>query len=203
MTSLSSNQQDDATPILGGSYRQVRDANEGGQVHHIPADSISPVAKEDGPGIWMTTTDHQRTGSWGRGADQREYREKQKQLIDTNGWDGYKDAMQMDIDDIHKNFGDKYDQGINQALEYVNNPESELKQKFEDAVKAKESESFTQKPESSESTSGDQVNKILPAQKSVEISPKERKRLSDTYSQKPSDTPNQQEQTETSKDSQF
>ncbi len=143
MTSSISNQDDDESPILGGSYRQVRDANAGGQVHHIPADSISPLPKDDGPGIFMTTPDHQRTGSWGRGADQRAYRNKQKQLIDNQGWDGFKDAMQMDIDDLRKNFGDKYDPGINQALGYVRENESELQQKFTDAVKAKETTSLT------------------------------------------------------------
>jgi len=30
MSSLSSNQEKDETLVLGGSYRQVRDANEGG-----------------------------------------------------------------------------------------------------------------------------------------------------------------------------
>jgi len=181
MSSLSSNQEKDETPVLGGSYRQVRDANEGGQVHHIPADSISPLNKDDGSGIWMTTPDHQRTGSWGRGADQRAYREKQKQLIDTNGWDGYKDAMQMDIDDLHKNFGDKYDQGVNQALAYVQDHESELKQKLADATNTRENSSLTQKPESSESTSGDQANETLHPKKPVEISPEERDRLNSQY----------------------
>ena len=45
--------------------------------------------------------------------------------------------MQLDIDDPHRNFGDKYDSGINQALAYVQNHESELKQKFMEAVEAK------------------------------------------------------------------
>lgn len=138
MSSLNPDKKDDATPILGGSYRQVRDANQGGQVHHIPADSISPLPKDNGPSIFMTTPDHQRTGSWGRGTDKKAYRDQQKQLIDTNGWNGFKDAMQMDIDDLHRNFGDQYDPGINQALAYVQENESELKQKFDDAVNARE-----------------------------------------------------------------
>lgn len=71
--------------ILGGSYRQVRDTNQGGQVHHIPANSISPLDKDDGPEIFMTTPDHQRTGSWGRGVQQRAYPNQQKYLIDTQG----------------------------------------------------------------------------------------------------------------------
>ena len=175
------NQKENSENISGGSYRQVRNANTGGQVHHMPADSVSPIDTNDGPGIWMTTPDHQRTGSWGRRPDRRAYRDQQKQLIDTNGWDGYKDAIQMDIDDLHKNFGDKYDQGINQALAYVQEHESELKQKFADAINAKETASLVQKPESSESTSGDQVNETLPAQKSVEITLEERDRLNQKY----------------------
>ncbi len=45
--------------------------------------------------------------------------------------------MQLDVDDLHRNFDDKYDSGINQALAYVENNESKLKQKFMEAVEAK------------------------------------------------------------------
>ena len=31
----------------------------------------------------------------------------------------FKEALQMDIDDIHDKFGDKYDEAISQMLEYV------------------------------------------------------------------------------------
>ena len=189
-------QKENSENISGGSYRQVRNANTGGQVHHMPADSVSPLDTNDGPGIWMDTSDHQKTGSWGRRPDRRAYRDQQKQLIDTNGWDGFKDAMQMDIDDLHKNFGNEYDQGINQALAYVQEHESELKQKFTDAVNAKEAASVTQKPESLESTSANQVNETLPAQKPAKISTEKRDRLNELYANStPINEPTEEEPT--------
>lgn len=138
MSSSISTHKNRDNQILGGAYRQVRDTNQGGQVHHIPANSISSLDKDDGPAILMTTPDHQRTGSWGRGVQQRAYRNQQKYLIDTQGWNGFKEAMQMDVADLHRNFGDKYDPGINQALAYVQDNEVNLKQKFKDAIFPKE-----------------------------------------------------------------
>jgi hypothetical protein len=180
MTLLSSNQEDAEPQILGGSYRQVRDANTGGQVHHIPADSISPLNKDDGPSIWMQTPDHQRTGSWGRGLDQQAYREQQKDLIDTNDWDGFKAAMQMDVADLNVNFGDKYDRGTEQALAYFNEHEAELKQKFEDSVTAKEN-ALNSNSETLESSSGNQDNGNTPAKNPEKITTEERDRLNLKY----------------------
>ena len=48
---------------LGGAYKDIP-AN-GGEVHHMPADSIRPLSKERGPAIRMDTLDHRMTKSWG------------------------------------------------------------------------------------------------------------------------------------------
>ncbi|MFN9174983.1 MAG: hypothetical protein ACK58N_10870 [Synechocystis sp.] len=45
--------------------------------------------------------------------------------------------MQLDVDDLHINFDEKYDSGMNQLLAHVQNHESELIKKFMDAVEAK------------------------------------------------------------------
>ena len=82
--------------MLGGAYENV--GADGGQVHHMPADSISPYDTGKGPGIRMETGDHKKTASWGRKRTAQEYREKQKQLIAEGK---FKEAQQMDIDDIH------------------------------------------------------------------------------------------------------
>lgn len=39
----------------------------------------------------------------------------------------FREALQMDIDDIHDKFGDKYDDAINEMLEYVDQLEQEEK----------------------------------------------------------------------------
>src|SRR5919205_4513179 len=54
----------EAEDRLGGAYKDVPD--RGGQVHHMPAKSISPLSEDDGPGIRMSIEDHRRTASWGR-----------------------------------------------------------------------------------------------------------------------------------------
>lgn len=195
MSLSNSNQEKEAQKTFGGLYRQVRDANIGGQVHHIPADSISPLNKDDGPGIWMKTPDHQRTGSWGRGLDQQAYREQQKHLIDTNGWDGFKAAMQMDIADLNANFDDKYAQGTEQALAYFSEHETELKKKFEDSVNAKEN-ALSLKSETLESASGNQASEIFPFKNPEKISAEVRDRLNKQYASEE----NSQSQSELSKE---
>ena len=98
----------------GGAYKDVP-AN-GGQVHHMPANSVSPYSKNKGPSIRMETYDHMKTASWGRSKDAQAYRAKQKELINKGL---FREAQQMDINDIREKFGDKYDNEIQQMLEYT------------------------------------------------------------------------------------
>ena len=102
----------------GGSYKDVFKEGEGDQyeVHHMPADSVSPLERGDGPAIKMEKEDHQQTASYGNSKEAREYRAKQKELIENGKFD---EAVQMDIDDIRSKFDDKHDEGISQMLEYL------------------------------------------------------------------------------------
>ena len=68
------------------------------------------------PCIEMKKEDHRKTASCGNSIEAREYRAKQKELIDKGDFRG---AIQMDIDDIRGKFGDKYDAQIKEMLEYV------------------------------------------------------------------------------------
>ena len=99
---------------LGGAYKDIP-AN-GGQRHHMPADSVSPYSKKDGPAVVMDTMDHMETASWGNSKRAQEHREMQKRLINQGE---FKEAQQMDIDDIKNKFGNKYDQGIIQMEKYT------------------------------------------------------------------------------------
>jgi len=99
---------------LGGAYKDVP-AN-GGQVHHMPAKSVSPLSEGKGPGIRMETPDHMKTQSWGRGANAEKYRAEQEELIKQGK---FKEAQQMDIDDVRSKFGDRYDEHIKQMQEYT------------------------------------------------------------------------------------
>ena len=99
---------------LGGAYENV--AANGGEVHHMPANSISPYSTGKGPGIRMEKGDHMETASWGSSKAAVEYREKQRQLIDEGK---FKEAQQMDIEDVREKFGDKYDKAIEEMQAYT------------------------------------------------------------------------------------
>lgn len=106
----------------GGSYGELKSEGWGWcseppkEVHHMPADSSSNLERNDGPAIVMDYEDHKQTASCGSSRDAKEYREAQRELIDQGK---FRDALQMDIDDLHEKFGGKYDDAIMQMLEYV------------------------------------------------------------------------------------
>ena len=110
----------------GGSYQEVKKNSDGEthEVHHMPSDSASNLERNDGPAIKMEKEDHRLTASCGNSKEAREYQEKQKELINQGR---FKEALQMDIDDIHDKFGDKYDDAIAEMLDYVDQLESEGK----------------------------------------------------------------------------
>ena len=98
----------------GGEYGKVRSGNQGGQVHHTPAAKVTPYEYRKAPSVWMETTDHQKTASWGRRKSAQAYRDKQDDLINSGK---LREAIQMDIDDIRSKFGNRYDANIKQMLE--------------------------------------------------------------------------------------
>ncbi len=104
--------------ICGGSYRDVKKATteSGKEVHHMPADSSNELRREDGPAIRMDASDHRLTASCGNSKEAREYIAKQKELQNQGKW---REAMQMDIDDLHSKFGNKYDEAARQCLVYA------------------------------------------------------------------------------------
>ena len=116
----------DAPEKKGGSYDEVFKEGEGDkyEVHHMPADSTSNFERGDGPAIKMEKEDHRQTASCGSSREAREYRAQQKELIEQGK---FREALQMDIDDIHEKFGNKYDDAISEMLEYVDKLEAEGK----------------------------------------------------------------------------
>lgn len=110
----------------GGAYRDVKKHSNGEtqEVNHIPPDSVSTLERNDGPAIKMEKEDHRQTASWGNSREAREYRAMQKELIDSGK---FREAIQMDIDDIRGKFGNKYDGAISEMMKYVDKLESEGK----------------------------------------------------------------------------
>ena len=111
-------QTKDTAGKKGGRYGDVYVRGEGAiyEVHHMPAKSVTGLSRNNGPAIKMEKEDHEATASWGRKSTACDYRAKQKELIDSGL---FLEAVQMDIDDIHKNFGNKYDDAIEQMMDYV------------------------------------------------------------------------------------
>lgn len=112
--------------VQGGSYSDVKKNSNGEthEVHHMPADSVSSLEREDGPAIKMEKIDHRQTASCGSSKEAREYQAAQKGLIDIGK---FREAVQMDINDIHDKFGSKYDDAITEMLKYVDKLEMEDK----------------------------------------------------------------------------
>ncbi len=94
------------------------------EVHHIPADSTTDLSYNDGPAIIMEKTDHRQTASCGSSKEARDYQAKQKELISEGK---FREAVEMDIDDIREKFGDKYDSEIEKLEKYIDKLESEGK----------------------------------------------------------------------------
>ncbi len=103
-----------ADPVTGGAYRDV--PSNGGENHHMPANSVSPYSKGSGPVINMSAEDHRQTASWGPGFAARSYRAQQQTLIN-NG--DFLRAQQMDINDVQSKFGNKYANSIAQMMNYT------------------------------------------------------------------------------------
>lgn len=126
---VSENQDSESVKEGGGSYKDVKsfvndNGHENKEVHHMPSDYSSPLERAEGPCIEMDKEDHRKTASCGRSVEAQEYREKQRELIDQGDFRG---ALQMDIDDIHEKFGNKYDAPIQEMLKYVDKLEQEGK----------------------------------------------------------------------------
>lgn len=102
----------------GGSYKEVFKPGRGEhtEVHHMPADEVNGLERNEGPAIAMDRVDHRRTGSCGMSKEAQEYRARQAEFISEGK---FKEAMKMDIDDIHSKFGDKYDGAIQEMLDYA------------------------------------------------------------------------------------
>jgi hypothetical protein len=115
---------------MGGAYGVVRGQLKEGQVHHMPAKSVSPLSRhygrddrfdDPGPSIWMRIEDHKNTASYGGSRQAKIYHGRQDRLIKAGR---FRDAFQMDIDNIRDKFPDgRYEPSIRQALEHLNNLE--------------------------------------------------------------------------------
>ena len=115
-------------PFRGGSYYHIntRGPNrERYQRHHIISQRVIKNTQGDlghgmnrsnGPSIQMTPADHKLTRSWGRSADAKRYREHQERLLRDGKYD---EAFKEEYDFIKDTFGNKYDGGLQEMIDYA------------------------------------------------------------------------------------
>ena len=108
----------------------VRASNVGGEVNHIPAwNSIEIASKMNPelqnlpthgttPAIYMDRPDHRAMSSTGSSRNAKLWRKKQAELINQGK---FKEAMEMDIDETISKYGKKYDEHINEMIDYAYN----------------------------------------------------------------------------------
>ncbi len=84
--------------------------------HHMPARSVSPLDPEVGPAIQMDRPDHALTSSVGTTPEAMEYRATIKALLGEGKW---REAMLLEIRDVRRVAGVKYNQAIREMLQYA------------------------------------------------------------------------------------
>ena len=117
----------EAETLKGGSYGELRKITAGSsvfEIHHMPADSVSPLSHWKGTCIIMYKKDHVKTSSYGNKKKASLYRQKQREFIKKGQ---FLEAEWMDINEIRELFGTKYDKAINEKLTYEQRLESEGK----------------------------------------------------------------------------
>jgi hypothetical protein len=102
-------------PQLGGAFRDV--PARGGEVHHAPAKSASSFIPADSPAFRMEIADHATTKSYALVKGSRKYIAAQRAMVESGNFRG---AVNMDISDVQSRFGAKYNQGIQEMLNYLN-----------------------------------------------------------------------------------
>lgn len=115
----------------GGRYGLMQPANPPPaplntyEINHIPAKNsweqlylANSLAMKDGPAIRMEYNDHRRFISTGRGRLSQQWRAAQAKLIAQGKFD---EAMKMDIDEIRRKHGPKYNAAIKEMVDDMPN----------------------------------------------------------------------------------
>jgi hypothetical protein len=109
--------QQDAGEFRGGPHSETKKPiGDMRDSHHMPARSVSPLDPEAGPAIQMDKPDHALTSSVGTTPEAMEYRATIKVLLDEGEW---RAAMLLEIKDVRRVAGTKYNQAIREMLEYA------------------------------------------------------------------------------------
>lgn len=114
--------------VKGGSYGKVRSMNVGGEVHHMPADSVTDIPYKKGPAIWMKKEDHSLTASHPKtGSKGVIYRATQRNLMESNQ---ARKALAIEVRDVRGLFGSAYNQSLQQMISYAKTLDVFVKQEI-------------------------------------------------------------------------
>ncbi|ARU21619.1 single-stranded DNA-binding protein [Ralstonia solanacearum] len=108
-------------PYRGGAHSKTsKPANDGKDSHHMPADDVSPLARNGGPAIQMEPKDHKLTKSNGSQPGSAKYRAAIEALLQEGKW---REAMVKEIKDIRRiqdliKEPRKYNEAVLEMLEY-------------------------------------------------------------------------------------
>jgi hypothetical protein len=101
----------------GGKHGDMKfPKGDGLDSNHSPADAISLFRRDDGPAFQMEPRDHRRMSSTGSSKEAKAWRQRQQFLIAQGK---LREAVQMDIDEARRLFGEKYDPAIQEMLDYI------------------------------------------------------------------------------------
>lgn len=102
----------------GGNYSQLRKKYAGNrdiEIHHTPANSISPLSKSKGPCIAVEKQDHKKTKSYKNSLEAQQFRQEQKELIKQGH---FLSAEIMDFTNLILTFREKYARAMLEKLKY-------------------------------------------------------------------------------------
>lgn len=136
--------------LLGGSYKEITntyanlESENSYEAHHIFAwdsyKSTLRVDKNDGPAIRMDSkADHQKTESWGSGTTAKQYREKQRTLLEQGK---LSEAWKLEVKSIKETFSSKYDEHLIKAeaqlLKLYSQNKIEIDEKFKHELETRQ-----------------------------------------------------------------
>ena len=109
--------------FAGGAFKKLFKKKGKVERHHMPSrksleeSGVDINPNTDAPALEMDIRDHKKTASWGRKKSGAKFRKKEIDLLKKGDIEG---AQQLGIDDIKSQFGNKYNQGLNQLKKYTN-----------------------------------------------------------------------------------
>lgn len=100
--------------FAGGKYGTMKAYD--GQKHHMPSASVDGLSDYKGAALRMLTSEHKKTASYGSSTSAKNFRKKEKKLVDEGK---FLQAQKLGISDVQSKFGTKYDTALVDMVAYT------------------------------------------------------------------------------------